>query len=71
MIKAYSKIWGKISSLTGKLLALVLVFDGDPVYNNNDQYIKTEIKSYGDKINTNVKAKKYQKKLHQTNIRQG
>ena len=36
-------------------------FDSEPVYGDNDQNIKTKIKSYEDKINT--KAKKYQKKL--------
>ena len=27
-------------------------FDREPVYGNNDKYIKTKINSYGDKINT-------------------
>ena len=61
VIKTYSKIWGKISSLIGKLLVIVFVFDGEPVYNDNDQYIKTKIKSYGDKINTNFQGKKIPK----------
>ena len=61
VIKTYSKIWGKISSLIGKLLAFVLVFDGEPVYNENDQYIKTKIKSYEDKINTKFQGKKIPK----------
>ena len=61
VIKTYSKIWGKISSLIGKLLAFVLVFDGEPVYNDNDQYIKTKIKSYEDKINTKFQGKKIPK----------
>ena len=61
MIKTYSKIWGKISSLIGKLLAFVLVFDGEPVYNDNDQYVKTKIKSYEDKINTNFQGKRIPK----------
>ena len=33
-------------------------FDNDPVYVDNDKYIKTKIKSYGDKINANLQDKK-------------
>ena len=32
-------------------------FDTEPVYGDNDKYIKTKIKSYGDKINTNFQDK--------------
>ena len=60
-IKTYSKIWEKISSLIGQLLVFVLVLDGEAVYKDNDQYIKTKIKSYGDKINTNFQGKKIPK----------
>ena len=35
--------------------------DGKPVYDNNDKYIKTNIKSYGHKINTNFQGKKIPK----------
>ena len=31
---------------------------GKPVYDNNDKQIKTKIKSYGYKINTNYQGKK-------------
>ena len=44
-------------------------FDSEPVYGDNDKYIKTKIKSYGDKINTNFQGKKNktkQKKMHHT-----
>ena len=37
---------GKIFNVIGK------EFDREPVYGNNDKYIKTKINSYGDKINT-------------------
>ena len=30
----------------------------EPVYGNNYKFIKTQIKSYGDKINTNFQGKK-------------
>ena len=31
-------------------------FDSEPVYGDNDKYIKTKIKSYGDKVNTNFQG---------------
>ena len=46
---------GGISSLMNK------EFDSEPVYGDNDKYIKTKIKSYGDKINTNFQGKKIPK----------
>ena len=58
LLKQYTKIWEKISSLLNK------EFHSDPVYGDNDKYIKTKIKQYGDQINTNVKGKKYQKKMN-------
>ena len=36
-------------------------FDSELVYGDNDKYIKTKIKSYGDKINTNFQGKKISK----------
>ena len=36
-------------------------FDSEPVYGDKDKYIKTKIKSYQDKINTNFKDKKIPK----------
>ena len=33
-------------------------FDSEPVYADNEKYIKTKIKLYGDKINTNFQSKK-------------
>ena len=37
-------------------------FDSEPVYGDNYKYIKTKIKSYGDKINTNFLGKKNTKR---------
>ena len=37
------------------------IFDSEPVYGAKDKYIKTKIKSYGDKMNTNVQGKKVPK----------
>ena len=36
-------------------------FDSEPVYGDSDIYIKTKIKSYGGKINTNFQGKKIPK----------
>ena len=55
LLKNYSKIWEKISSLINK------EFDSEPVYSNSDKCIKTKIKSYGDKINTNFQGRKIPK----------
>ena len=43
----------KISSLIGKEL--------DSQHDGSDKYIKTKIKTYGDKVNTNVQGKKVPK----------
>ena len=55
LLKRYTKIWKKISSLINK------EFDSEPVYGDSDKYIKTKIKSYGDKINTNFQGRKMPK----------
>ena len=36
-------------------------FDSEPVYGDNNKYIKTKIKSYGDKVNTNFQGNKIPK----------
>ena len=33
-------------------------FDSEPVYGDNDKYIKTKIKMYEDRVNTNFQGKK-------------
>ena len=55
LFKKYNKIWKKISNLMN------IKFDSQPVYCDNDKYIKTKIKLYGDKINTNFQGKKLPK----------
>ena len=37
--------------------------DSELVYDNSDKYIKTKIKPYGDKINTNFQGKKVLKEI--------
>ena len=39
-------------------------FDSEPVYGDNDEYIKTKIKMYDGSVNTNFQGKVYQKKKH-------
>ena len=52
LLKKYNKIWVKICNL------LNIKFDSQPVYGDGDKYIKTEIKTYGDRVNTNFQGKK-------------
>ena len=52
LLKKYAKIWGRFNILMNS------VFDSEPVYGDNDKYIKAKIKSYGDKVNTNFQVKK-------------
>ena len=48
LLKKYNtKIWGKVTILMN------VRFDSEPVYGDNDKYIKAKIKSHGDKVNTN------------------
>ena len=35
--------------------------DNEPVYDDNDKYIKAKVKMYGDRVNTNLKGKKVPK----------
>ena len=55
LLKKHNKIWEKISNLIN------IEFDSDPVYGDNDKYIKAKIKMYGDRLNTNFQGKKVPK----------
>ena len=55
LLKEYTKIWEKVRNLMN------IKFDSESLYGDNDKYIKTKIKSYGDKINTNLQGKNYTK----------
>ena len=48
---------GKVSNLMN------IEFDSESVYGDNDKYIKTKIKMYEDRVNTNFQDKKYLKKM--------
>ena len=43
-------------------------FDNEPVNGDNDKYIGTKIKVYGDKVNTNFPGKKYPNKILQVSV---
>ena len=55
LLKKYNKIWEKVGNL------LNIEFDSEPVYGDVDKYIKTKIKMYGDRVNTNFQGKKVPK----------
>ena len=55
LLKKYNKICEKISNLIN------IEFDSEPVYSDGDKYIKTKIKMYEDRVNTNFQCKKMPK----------
>ena len=55
LLKKYNEILEKISNL------LDIKFDSQLVYGNGEKYIKTKIKMYGDRVNTNFQGKKLPK----------
>ena len=55
LLKKYNKIWERVGNL------LNIEFDNEPVYGGVDKYIKTKIKIYGDRVNTNFQCKKVPK----------
>ena len=55
LLKKNNKIWEKISNLMN------IEFDSEPVYGDGDKYIKTKIKMFEDRLNTNFQGKKVPK----------
>ena len=55
LLKKYNKIWERVGNL------LTIEFDSEPVYGDVNKYIKTKIKMYGDRVNTNFQGKKVPK----------
>ena len=55
LLQKYNKIWENISNL------LDIKFDSQLVYGDGDKYIKTKIKMYGNRVNTNFQGKKVPK----------
>ena len=52
LLRKYTKMWEKVSILMN------IEFDSEPVYGDNDKYIKAKVNSYGDKAIKVFKAKK-------------
>ena len=55
LLKNYTKIWEKIEKL------MKINFESNPVYGDDDKYIKTKIKIYAGSIITNFRNKKMPK----------
>ena len=55
LLKKYNKIWERVGNL------LNIESDSEPVYGDVDKYIKTKIKMYGSRVNTNFQGKKVPK----------
>ena len=55
LFKKYCKIWKTIKGLLG------IEFDSEPVYGDNESYIKTKIKKDDNKVNTNFHEKEIPK----------
>ena len=51
LLKKYNKIWDRFSN------QINMKFDSEPVYGDNDKYIKTKIKMYEDRVNANFQGK--------------
>ena len=56
LLKKYNRVWIIISNL------LNTEFDSEPVYGDDDKYIKKEMKMYEDRVNTNFQGRKVPKK---------
>ena len=55
LLKKYKEIWKEVKSL------LNIKFDSEPVYGDNDKYIKTKIKIYDGRVDINFRGKKVPK----------
>ena len=55
LLRKCNRIWEIISNL------LNIEFDSELVYGDNDKYIKTKIKMYEDRVNTNFQGKEVPK----------
>ena len=62
LLQKFTKIWERISSLMN------IELDSKPVYGDNDKYIKTKIKTYGNKVNTDFQRRKVPNKMHHINF---
>ena len=58
LLKKYTKICERVSILMN------IEFDSEPIYGDNDKYIKAKINSYGYQVNTDFQDKKNQNEIH-------
>ena len=58
LLKKRNQIWENVESL------LNIKFDREPVYGDNDKYIKTQIKTYGGSVITNFQGEKIPRENH-------
>ena len=58
LLKKYTKIWWKVSRLMNK------PFFSEPVYDDDDEFIKIKIKIFGDKVITNFQGKEMSKEKY-------
>ena len=56
LFEKYCKIWRTISGLLG------IGLDCEPVHGDTDSYIKTKVKMYDNRVNTNFQGKEVHKK---------
>ena len=64
LLKNNTKIWEKIEKL------MKINFEINPVYGDDDKYIKTKIKTYAKNTITNFHNKKCLKKMRHANVYQ-
>ena len=64
LLKKYNQIWKKVEKL------LKINLNSEPIYGDNDKYIKTKIKIYGGSVNTNFQGRKCHKKKYHAGIYQ-
>ena len=52
LLEKYTEIWRRVNNLMN------IEFDSEPVYGDVDKYLKTKIKMYEGRVNTNFQGKK-------------
>ena len=51
LLEKYAEIWRRVNNLMN------IEFDSESVYGDNDKYLKTKLKMYEDRMNTNFQGK--------------
>ena len=55
LLEKYTEIWRRVNNLMN------VKFDSEPIYGDVDKYLKTKIKMYKDRVNTNFQGKEVAK----------